>query len=42
MKDKIDPLIDCVFKSILGSEKNKNLLIHFLNAVLELKKGERI
>ncbi|QTA83291.1 Putative transposase, RpnA-like [Desulfonema limicola] len=42
MSHKINPLIDCVFKTILGSEKNKNLLIHFLNAVLELKKGERI
>jgi len=42
MKPQINPLIDCVFKAILGSEKNKNLLIHFLNAVLELKKGERI
>jgi len=42
MKHKINPLIDCVFKAILGNEKNKNLLIHFLNAVLELKKGERI
>ncbi len=35
MKHRIDPTIDCVFKSLLGSEKNKNLLIHFLNAVIE-------
>lgn len=27
-------MVDCVFKAILGSEKHKNLLIHFLNAVL--------
>ena len=27
--------IDCVFKALLGSEKNKNLLLHFLNAVIE-------
>ena len=35
MKHKIDPSVDCVFKAILGNEKYKNLLIHFLNAVLE-------
>ncbi|MGE0083465.1 MAG: Rpn family recombination-promoting nuclease/putative transposase [Desulfococcaceae bacterium] len=35
MKHRIDPKVDCVFKSILGKEENKNLLIHFLNAVLE-------
>ena len=34
MKHKINPMIDCVFKAILGSEKHKNLLIHFLNALL--------
>jgi predicted transposase/invertase (TIGR01784 family) len=34
-KIRISPLIDCVFKAILGKEENKNLLIHFLNAVLE-------
>ena len=38
----IDPLIDCVFKAILGSIENIFLLIHFLNAVLELKKGSKI
>ncbi len=42
MKHKIDPKVDCVFKAILGSEKNKNLLIHFLNSVLCLKKGKQI
>jgi predicted transposase/invertase (TIGR01784 family) len=35
MKHKINPTVDCVFKAILGCEENKNLLIHFLNAVLE-------
>jgi predicted transposase/invertase (TIGR01784 family) len=35
MKHKINPTVDCVFKAILGSEENKNILIHFLNAVLE-------
>jgi len=34
MKHAIDPKIDCVFKAILGSEDNINLLIHFLNATL--------
>jgi predicted transposase/invertase (TIGR01784 family) len=34
MKHQIDPTVDCVFKAILGSEGNKNLLVHFLNAVL--------
>jgi predicted transposase/invertase (TIGR01784 family) len=30
----IDPKIDCVFKALLGSESNRALLIHFLNANL--------
>ena len=34
MKHKIDPKVDCVFKAILGAEENRNLLIHFLNAIL--------
>ena len=38
----LNPMIDCVFKAILGSEKNKNLIIHFLNAVLELCGPNRI
>ncbi|MEZ4527101.1 MAG: PD-(D/E)XK nuclease family transposase [Desulfobacterales bacterium] len=42
MKPGIDPKVDCVFKSILGKEENKNLLIHFLNAVLEPEPGKRI
>jgi len=42
MRHKIDPLVDCVFKSILGKEENKNLLIHFLNAVLEPEKESLI
>ena len=37
MTNPIDPRIDCVFKAILGANENKNLLIHFLNAVLEFK-----
>jgi predicted transposase/invertase (TIGR01784 family) len=34
MQHAIDPKIDCVFKALLGSEENRNLLIHFLNAIL--------
>jgi predicted transposase/invertase (TIGR01784 family) len=34
MKHRIDPKVDCVFKALLGSEENRNLLIHFLNAIL--------
>ncbi|WP_295444290.1 Rpn family recombination-promoting nuclease/putative transposase [uncultured Thiodictyon sp.] len=34
MRHPIDPKIDCVFKALLGTEDNRGLLIHFLNAVL--------
>ncbi|MGH8498052.1 MAG: Rpn family recombination-promoting nuclease/putative transposase [Methylococcales bacterium] len=34
MKHRIDPKVDCVFKALLGSEANRDLLIHFLNAIL--------
>jgi len=39
MKHRIDPKIDCVFKALLGSEENRSLLIHFLNAVLRQDLG---
>ncbi|MGE0083643.1 MAG: Rpn family recombination-promoting nuclease/putative transposase [Desulfococcaceae bacterium] len=42
IKHRIDPKVDCVFKSILGKEENRNLLIHFLNAVLEPEPGKLI
>ena len=42
MKHRIDPTVDCVFKALLGSEENKNLLIHFLNAVIDPPAGRRI
>ena len=42
MTHQIDPKVDCVFKAILGAIENKNLLIHFLNAVLEPKKKSKI
>jgi predicted transposase/invertase (TIGR01784 family) len=35
MKHRIDPKVDCVFKALLGSDENRNLLIHFLNAILQ-------
>ena len=34
MKHQIDQKIDCVFKALLGAEDNRNLLVHFLNAIL--------
>jgi predicted transposase/invertase (TIGR01784 family) len=34
MKHSIDPKVDCVFKALLGAERNRRLLIHFLNAIL--------
>jgi predicted transposase/invertase (TIGR01784 family) len=34
MKHQIDPKIDCVFKALLGAEHNRNLLVHFLNAII--------
>ena len=34
MKHQIDPKIDCVFKALLSAEDNRNLLVHFLNAIL--------
>ena len=34
MKHRIDPVVDCVFKALLGAEGNSSLLIHFLNAML--------
>ena len=42
MKHRIDPKVDCVFKALLGSEKNKNLLIHFINAILDKELAEPI
>ncbi len=34
MQHHIDPKVDCVFKALLGAEQNRNLSIHFLNAML--------
>ncbi|MBF0227797.1 MAG: Rpn family recombination-promoting nuclease/putative transposase [Desulfobacterales bacterium] len=42
MKHHIDPTVDCVFKKLLGTEENKNLLIHFLNAVIKPPANKKI
>jgi predicted transposase/invertase (TIGR01784 family) len=34
MRHPIDPKIDCFFNALLGAEDNRNLLVHFLNAIL--------
>ena len=38
----LDPKNDVAFRRIFGTEKNKDILIHFINDVLELKNGDRI
>lgn len=38
----LDPKNDVAFHRIFGNEKNKDILIHFINDVLELKDGDRI
>jgi predicted transposase/invertase (TIGR01784 family) len=38
MIEKVNPLIDYAFKRIFGIEDNKDILIDFLNAVLDLSK----
>ncbi|WP_342271195.1 Rpn family recombination-promoting nuclease/putative transposase [Candidatus Tisiphia endosymbiont of Parasteatoda lunata] len=38
----LDPKNDVAFRRIFGSEKNKDILIHFINDVLELKGSDRI
>ncbi|MBF0352641.1 MAG: Rpn family recombination-promoting nuclease/putative transposase [SAR324 cluster bacterium] len=37
MKHFINPLIDCVFKAILGDPEHKGILLHFLNSILKLE-----
>ncbi|MCB9764758.1 MAG: Rpn family recombination-promoting nuclease/putative transposase [Alphaproteobacteria bacterium] len=34
MRHRINPLVDYAFKRLLGTEVNKNLTLHFLNAIL--------
>jgi predicted transposase/invertase (TIGR01784 family) len=38
----LDPKNDVAFRRIFGSEKNKDILLHFVNDVLELKDGDKI
>jgi len=38
----LDPKVDVVFKQVFGSEKNKSILISFLNAVFALPPGSQI
>jgi len=38
----LDPKNDVAFKKIFGSEKHKDILIHFINDVLELKDNDQI
>ena len=38
----LDPKNDIAFRRIFGSEKNKDILIHFVNDILELKDKDRI
>jgi predicted transposase/invertase (TIGR01784 family) len=38
----LDPKNDVAFHRIFGTEKNKDILIHFINDILELKEGEKI
>jgi predicted transposase/invertase (TIGR01784 family) len=42
MATGINPKIDCVFKAVFGAEENKDVLIHLLNAVLDLEDEGRI
>ena len=38
----LDPKSDVAFRKIFGTEANKDILIHFINDVLELKGNDRI
>ena len=42
MVNGIDILVDCVFKKTFGVPENKEILISFLNAILELRGKQRI
>ena len=37
----LDPKNDFAFKKIFGTEKNKDILVHFLNDILSFKKEKR-
>jgi len=38
----LDPKNDVAFKKVFGSEKHKDILIHFINDILELKANDQI
>ncbi|WP_333023597.1 PD-(D/E)XK nuclease family transposase, partial [Wolbachia endosymbiont of Pentidionis agamae] len=38
----LDPKNDVAFKRIFGTEKNKDILIHFLNDILEFSEENKI
>jgi len=38
----LDPKNDIAFKRVFGSENHKDILIHFINDILELKGNEQI
>ena len=38
----LDPKNDIAFKRVFGSENHKDILIHFINDILELKDSEQI
>ena len=38
----LDPKNDVAFRKIFGTEKNKDILIHFLNDIIDFDKGARI
>jgi predicted transposase/invertase (TIGR01784 family) len=38
----LDPKNDIAFKKVFGSEKHKDVLIHFINDILELKDNDQI
>jgi hypothetical protein len=42
LPERLDPKVDVVFKQIFGAEKNKAILISFLNAVLDWTGDHRI
>ena len=38
----LDPKTDLIFKQIFGTEKHKDILIHFINDILELKGSSKV
>ena len=38
----LDPKNDVAFRKIFGSEKNKDILIHFINDIMGYKADEQI